>query len=1499
MRKVTKILLMLLSTTILLLIILPLLLSLLLSLGSVQNFAIERFAQIASRKIEAKVEVGGVYYTLPNSIVLYDLLIEDVKGDTMIFSKVASARISRLSPMKKELTVGLATLKDSKVHLREVDGNILNIKDIVTKISNPNGDASFKTTFTKIDVDNLEFSLERLPRQSGDSLVIAKKKSLAITKENQGVDLNNIRIDSISGQISNLVSHQRITQFTIDKFEGRERSGFTIESLKTDFVTYEGVVDFVNFYASTPSSRIYLPKLRLEGYSWEDYQDFNANVSIDLQSQYSKLSATDVGYFAPALYGKTFEANALRMSLNGTVNNLEVSIDNLSFGSLSSLKGTLAVRDVTQIESAEFEVDIDKLTTSRSDINTTLEGFGGSALKAGASKIVGNLGAIALEATATGSLASMNLNAKLTSSQGSARYIGRLRDLTSSPKISGKVATTSLNLGGVLANKSLGAITLDASVEYAQMGKSFSSKVDGSVSSLGYNSYTYSGVDFKATCDDSKLDGAITSHDPAFDFNLVGVANLGQDPHYDITMRVNSVDLNALEINHRDSISRVSGSLRVNMGGTELDDLNGSIVLRNISYKYNDESLYIPMIDITARNNSQSKYLALKSDYVDLNFNSKSSYNALYDYLQNGLREYIPLLYTDHTERKDQKRVTLANNYSTLSINFKEFSVITNAMFSGFAIADDSSFSMMINPVSERFSLRLRSDYVEHKTLSAIDLNINASNDKDSLSMYATASDFLVGSHSFSSASLMAGARNNVVELSSGFRDTLSSVSATLGMRVLFDSVQRARIQLLPSQISMNDDMWMISAKEIEGEGARLTIDDFAMVNGSQRLNLNGAISKDTTDSLMLTLNNYDIAMLTSVVNNMGYTVDGLSNGYVNIHELLGSPRIVADVQLDSVSVNTIPSPPLRLLAGWETQQNRARVLVSNRNNRDTLITGYYAPSDTRYYAHMRTDSVSMSLIDPLLKTTISGTKGYANVDLTLQGQHKTASLNGVIDVYDLSTKIHYTQVDYFVPQARIDVQDNKLSTFARTMYDVDGNHGLVTMNLSLDHLSNVSYNMRIVPENMLVLNTTEQDNELFYGKLYASGVATISGDKRGVTMDITATSKPNSSFFMPLSTQSSVAKTDFITFVQREKKVDDQSTVVNYRRAYIDERNQRMGNQTTAQLNINMALQATPDLDFQLVIDPVVGDIIKAKGEGRLNLNIAPQQNIFEMYGDYSITEGNYLFTLLNPISKRFVIENGSSIQWTGDPLDPLLNIDAVYKVKTSLDPLTGSTSSDDSSSSRAVPVDCIIKLGDRLTQPSVNFGIEVPTADTEQQAVIANTLIDQETISQQFFYLMFANSFIPVTTSYGSGLSSTTTATTGFELLTNQLSNWLSSSNYNVVIRYRPESDLTSDEVDVGFSRGLIDNRLLIEVEGNYLADNKTSVSDSDFSNFMGEAYVTWLIDRAGSLRLKGFTQTIDRYDENQGLQETGVGVYYSESFNEFKDLKQKIKDRFKRKK
>ena len=211
---------------------------------------------------------------------------------------------------------------------------------------------------------------------------------------------------------------------------------------------------------------------------------------------------------------------------------------------------------------------------------------------------------------------------------------------------------------------------------------------------------------------------------------------------------------------------------------------------------------------------------------------------------------------------------------------------------------------------------------------------------------------------------------------------------------------------------------------------------------------------------------------------------------------------------------------------------------------------------------------------------------------------------------------------------------------------------------------------------------------------------------------------------------------------------------------------------------------------------------------------------------------------------------------------------------------------------------VGLVIHLGERLSNPAVTFDVHVPGTDPETQTVIANALTTPETVDTQFAYLLLFNSFMGENSSSSSNIGTSVSAATGLEFVSNMVSNLLSNDDYNIVIRYRPKSELTSDEVDFGLSKSLINNRLFVEVEGNYLIDNKQAVNSS-MSNFMGEAYITYLIDRAGTLKAKAFTQTIDRFDENQGLQETGIGIYFKEDFNNFRDLRRRIRERFTNKK
>jgi hypothetical protein len=147
-------------------------------------------------------------------------------------------------------------------------------------------------------------------------------------------------------------------------------------------------------------------------------------------------------------------------------------------------------------------------------------------------------------------------------------------------------------------------------------------------------------------------------------------------------------------------------------------------------------------------------------------------------------------------------------------------------------------------------------------------------------------------------------------------------------------------------------------------------------------------------------------------------------------------------------------------------------------------------------------------------------------------------------------------------------------------------------------------------------------------------------------------------------------------------------------------------------------------------------------------------------------------------------------------------------------------------------------------------------------------------------------SNSFYADNGQGGMGdIGTTATTVTGIEFLTNQLSNWLSSDRFSFNLGYTPRSELVSNELEAMMSSELIPGRLLLEGELNYnFADNQGDPrADNPIS---GDFYLTYVIDPTG-LRAKVFTRTIDRYDENQGLQESGFGLYYQKDFERWRDL------------
>lgn len=1485
MRKGIKILAKVIASCVLLMIFLPFFLALVLQIPRVQSLVADGAMRMASEKLGVKVGVKSIHIGFFNRVKVEGFYVEDYECDTLLYADYAEVSVARLGLLGGGLVFGDALARDAKFYLKETPRGEMNVKEVVDRMrpaERKEKKKPFSLRFDNLEAEGLEFWLKRdAPR-----------------RHPYGIDWADFRLLDVWGHLSDFGIEGSTVSMHIDRLAGGEKSGFHFDNLAGGLLVERARIAMTGVEILTSESEIHIPTLDISGNDWSDYKDFIQRVTLEVQVEDSSITTDDIAHFAPTLRDWHLAASDIDLDVSGTVDDMKCRIRSLRSSGGTTLRGDLQMRGLPEVEHTRFDVKVRSLSTRAADGSKIAGAILRKGLPSSFVEMLSRAGDMELSGRFAGRLTDFSAALVAATDLGTVEAEADLKRRQGSTDIEASASTQGFAVGRLLAVKDLGRVSLAASTSGRLTKQGPELEVEALVPQLNFREVAYDSLQLKGRLWGSHYTAALDAATEPLVMQLKAEADLsGEEPLYRADVALERADLKAMHINQRDSLSLLSMHLSGRVEASSMDNLTGEITIRNARYQYPDSLLKVERMDIRAEELGGRHLLHMQSPFAEAEFLSTSGYWEAFDNLTLSLARYLPDLYTPEREALARERAFASDDFTRVELRLNHMTPIARAVFRGVEVADHTQLNLEQYPASGELQLQLHSDFIEHEKLLALNLDVEARGDDDSLRLAVAAGNLLAGKLRMEQLSLQGGACHNRFRLHAAFADTLrlaADLKARGRVERMVEGSRRLILQINDSKLAMGENSWQIDAPLLELDTARILVDSFLIHNPHERLLLNGVASRSREDSIRLTLRNFDLSPLSSLISKLGYSVSGISNGYATMKSALQASEIAADIRIDSLKINDrIRVAPIELLSRWDFEQNRAGLFIVNREVRDTVIRGFYIPSKKRYLARLQLDTLPVSLLDPVLKGIISDTRGQARVDLTLRGEGRRATLSGELRARDLATTIDYTRVTYRVPEVRIDVAGNQFKVREATVFDNEGNRGKLDFNLDLTHLSNIAYSLLVTPRQMLVLNTTEKDNDLFYGHIYASGRASIQGDKRGVKMNVNATTDNNSVFYMPLTGSSNVAKADFVTFLSRDE-LDTADYLV--RRRLMFERRSRQKSKGGGNMDINLALNVKPNVDFQLVIDPQAGDLMRGKGEGLLNIHINPRDNIFEMLGDYVIQEGSYLFTLQNVINKKFLIEDGSSIQWTGEPMEAMLDINAIYKLKTSLQPLLGATTSDNrNANTRTVPVECVIHLGDRLSNPSKEFSIRVPQADSETQTAVANILNTEATVARQFIYLLAFNSFYPESaTGSNDNIGAVASAATGFELLANQVGNLLSGDDYNIILRYRPETELTGDEVDFGFSSNLINNRLLVEVEGNYIIDNKQA-TNSRMSNFMGEAYITWMIDQAGNLKLRGFTQTIDRFDETQGLQETGVGIYYKEDFDNLRDWREQLRNRY----
>ncbi|MCE9537786.1 MAG: translocation/assembly module TamB, partial [Bacteroidetes bacterium] len=531
-------------------------------------------------------------------------------------------------------------------------------------------------------------------------------------------------------------------------------------------------------------------------------------------------------------------------------------------------------------------------------------------------------------------------------------------------------------------------------------------------------------------------------------------------------------------------------------------------------------------------------------------------------------------------------------------------------------------------------------------------------------------------------------------------------------------------LKILPSQFVLSDSIWKITkVNEVVIDSSFITIKQLIVENASQSIALNGIVSNNKTDELKLSLTNFNLANLNLFTKTSGLNFNGRINGESVLTDVFHELLFLSNNNFTSLSINDNAMGDGTIKTVWDNAKEALYMhgsftvgIVPN-----ILFSGYYYPKQTENNLDMKLDlqAIQLQLFEPFVKDYCPNFKGFFAGNIEIKGSVTEPKVSGILHVNAKKITVGYLNTTYNFSHDII-IDNNSFGVENLNIFDINHNKAVATGKVYHNNFKNFQLDFDIHPQKFMCLNTTEANNSLYYGKAYVSGVINISGYTDNIaiaanvkTESIVSNDKPDklnmlsktelTKFYIPLSGPGELSSNDFITFIKKDSSLDLKN----------DYKVQLGG------LTLNFDLEVTPDAEVQLIFDQKVGDIIRSRGNGNINLEITTKGD-FKMYGDYVIEGGDYLFTLKNIINKKFDLEKGGVIKWSGIPYKADINLSTVYKARASLKPFFP----DDSSSTlkKRYPVDLKLLMTGDLLSPEINFNIGLPTVD----ATISQTVLN-----------------------------------------------------------------------------------------------------------------------------------------------------------------------------
>lgn len=503
-------------------------------------------------------------------------------------------------------------------------------------------------------------------------------------------------------------------------------------------------------------------------------------------------------------------------------------------------------------------------------------------------------------------------------------------------------------------------------------------------------------------------------------------------------------------------------------------------------------------------------------------------------------------------------------------------------------------------------------------------------------------------------------------------------------------------------------------------------------------------------------------------------------------------------------------------------------------------------------------ERLPMRLVNGFIPDRLLRFRGYADGSLTVKGTLSHPQANGEITLDSCYMRSSVYGINLALDKGPIRIVGSNLIMEDFKMFAADKSPLDINGNIDFSDLANMMMNLNMKAKNFRIVDSKERRRSVAFGKAFIDLFANLKGPVDNIKMSgqVNLLGSTDLSYILresPLST---------------DNKMDELVKFVNFE----DTTDTEVVHEPMTGFSMDVRMNIDKGAHIMCYLNADHSNYLDLTGGGNLRMTYNANDD-FRLTGRYTLGDSEMKYSLPIIPLKTFNITDGSYIEFTGDPMNPKLNITATERTKANV--------SNDGTQGRTVEFDCGVVITKTLSDMGLQFIIDAPEDMTVQNELNAMSIEQRGKIA---------------VTMLTTGMYIADGNTGGFSM-NNALSSFLQSEINNITGNALRTLDLSfgmDNSQDAGgnthtdysfkFSKRFWNNRLRIVIGGKVSTGAEIeNQNESFFDNVTFE----YRLGEASDKYLKLFYDN-NAYDWLEGnTSEYGVGFMWRRSLQHFNEL------------